>query len=61
MSDADRREFVGNATNGISYEEPLLFEISRAGRVGYSLPELDVPERDCAHRPRGECSTSCQV
>ena len=44
MSDADRRAQVGNVTDGFAYEEPLLFEISRTGRIGYSLPELDVPE-----------------
>ena len=43
MSDADRRASVGNAGSGIGYEEPLLFEHGR-GRVGYSLPALDVPE-----------------
>ena len=48
MSGADRREHVGNATDGIAYEEPLLFELSRASRVGYSLPELDVPEVSAA-------------
>ncbi len=26
--------------------QPLIFEITKAGRVGYSLPELDVPELD---------------
>ena len=26
--------------------QPLIFEISTRGRVGYSLPELDVPEID---------------
>ena len=25
-------------------EQPLIFEISKPGRIGYSLPELDVPE-----------------
>jgi glycine dehydrogenase subunit 2 len=34
---------AGNAGNGFSYEEPLLFERSRPGRQGYSLPDLDVP------------------
>ncbi len=34
-----------NATRGISYEEPLSFERSRPGRVGYSLPELNAEER----------------
>ncbi|MBY0220898.1 aminomethyl-transferring glycine dehydrogenase subunit GcvPB [Mammaliicoccus sciuri] len=28
--------------------QPLIFEMSKAGRVGYSLPELDVPEVDVA-------------
>ena len=37
---------------GFSYEEPLLFERGAPGRVGYSLPELDVPEVDpLAHLP----------
>lgn len=26
--------------------QPLIFELSKEGRTGYSLPELDVPERD---------------
>ncbi|KIL48504.1 glycine dehydrogenase subunit 2 [Jeotgalibacillus alimentarius] len=26
--------------------QPLIFELSREGRIGYSLPELDVPEMD---------------
>ncbi|WP_040228732.1 aminomethyl-transferring glycine dehydrogenase subunit GcvPB [Bhargavaea cecembensis] len=26
--------------------QPLIFEISKEGRIGYSLPELDVPEAD---------------
>jgi glycine dehydrogenase subunit 2 len=38
-----RPETLGNATRGIAYEEPLLFERSRPGRVGYSLPASDVP------------------
>ena len=32
-----------NAGNGLSYEEPLLFERSRAGRIGHALPEATVP------------------
>ncbi|MFJ8066713.1 aminomethyl-transferring glycine dehydrogenase subunit GcvPB [Psychrobacillus sp. NPDC096426] len=28
--------------------QPLIFEITKEGRVGYSLPELDVPEIDLA-------------
>ncbi|MEJ9209937.1 aminomethyl-transferring glycine dehydrogenase subunit GcvPB [Bacillus smithii] len=27
-------------------DQPLIFEISKSGRVGYSLPELDVPKVD---------------
>ena len=43
MSDQDRISEVGNTGAGTTYEEPLLFELSREGRAGYSLPELDVP------------------
>ena len=25
-------------------DQPLIFELSTPGRVGYSLPEMDVPE-----------------
>ncbi|CAG0962517.1 glycine dehydrogenase subunit 2 [Myxococcaceae bacterium] len=39
---------VGNAARGVSYEEPLLFERSRPGRVGFELRELDVPAVDPA-------------
>ena len=45
---SDPRVRVGNNTNGFSYEEPLLFERSRPGRVGYALPALDVPPVDAA-------------
>ena len=48
MSSADRRASVGNATGGLAYEEPLVFERSRRGRTGYSLPALDVPAVDPA-------------
>jgi glycine dehydrogenase subunit 2 len=37
-----------NASRGLAYEEPLLFERSRPGRVGHALPALDVPEVDPA-------------
>lgn len=47
MSAHQKREVrAGNATNGISFEEPLIFERSRPGRIGYSLPEYDVPAID---------------
>jgi glycine dehydrogenase subunit 2 len=39
---------VGNAATHVAYEEPLLFERSRPGRIGYSLPALDVPAADPA-------------
>ncbi len=39
-------ERVGHATRGLAWEEELLFEKSRPGRVGYSLPEWDVPPVD---------------
>jgi glycine dehydrogenase subunit 2 len=39
---------VGNAAQGLAYEEPLLFERSRPGRLGCSLPEPDVPAVDPA-------------
>lgn len=42
------RRATGNAAPGISYEEPLLFELSRDGRRGHRLPELDVPPVDAA-------------
>ncbi len=48
MSAADRRAEVGNSADGFAYEEPLLFERSRPGRVGYALPPLDVPAVDPA-------------
>ena len=39
-------EKLGHASYGLSWEEPLLFERSRPGRVGYSLPDPDVPVAD---------------
>jgi glycine cleavage system P protein (glycine dehydrogenase) subunit 2 len=41
-------ERIGNATHGLAYEEPLLFERSRPGREGAALPALDVPAVDPA-------------
>ena len=41
-------ERVGHSTRGLAWEEPLLFERSRPGRVGYSIPAADVPEADPA-------------
>ena len=37
-----------NVANGTTYEEPLSFELSTEGRVGYQLPALDVPAVDAA-------------
>ena len=55
MSGVDREEGVaegperaGNATRGLAWEEPLLFESSRPGRRGCTLPALDVPDADPA-------------
>ena len=31
-------------TSGLIFNEPLIFERSVNGRVGYSLPKCDVPE-----------------
>jgi glycine dehydrogenase subunit 2 len=45
---SDRREQVGNTANGFAYEEPLLFERSRPGRLGHSVPAPDVPAVDPA-------------
>src|SRR5438128_9321731 len=36
---------IKKATTHVVQEEGLLFEESRAGRVGYSIRELDVPEQ----------------
>ena len=37
------RQGSENVTRGFSYEEPVIFERSRPGRVGFALPALDVP------------------
>lgn len=33
-----------NSTSGVKHDKALIFELSRPGRVAYSLPECDVPE-----------------
>ncbi|MBW2269145.1 MAG: aminomethyl-transferring glycine dehydrogenase subunit GcvPB [Deltaproteobacteria bacterium] len=43
---SDPRARIGNTGTGFSYEEPLVFELSRPGRIGYSLPAYDVPPVD---------------
>jgi glycine dehydrogenase subunit 2 len=43
MSDPQLHGENRNVGRGFSYEEALSFERSRRGRVGYSLPALDVP------------------
>jgi len=40
----------GNVAGGTSYEEALLFELSREGRRGHALPDLDVPTVDARER-----------
>jgi glycine dehydrogenase subunit 2 len=44
----ERIEALGYASRGITHDEPLIFEHSRRGRVGYSLPAPDVPALDPA-------------
>ncbi|MEW6212574.1 MAG: aminomethyl-transferring glycine dehydrogenase subunit GcvPB [Acidobacteriota bacterium] len=39
------KDRIKKATTHVVQNEGLLFEESRAGRVGYSIPSLDVPER----------------
>jgi glycine dehydrogenase subunit 2 len=39
------KDRIKKATTHVTQNEGLLFEHSRAGRVGYSIPALDVPER----------------
>jgi glycine dehydrogenase subunit 2 len=42
----DKRDSrIKKATTHVTQNEGLLFEKSRAGRAGYSIPALDVPER----------------
>ena len=41
---------VGNGARGIAYEEPLIFERSRPGRIGFQLAALDVPAVAAADR-----------
>jgi glycine dehydrogenase subunit 2 len=44
----DGVERAGQATRGLAWEEPLLFERSRPGRMGVALDPLDVPAVDPA-------------
>src|ERR1051325_375551 len=37
---------IKKATTHVAQNEGLLFEQSRPGRIGYSIPALDVPEQD---------------
>ena len=46
--EGDGVESLGHATQGLAWEEPLLFERSVPGRVGWSLDPLDVPAVDPA-------------
>ncbi len=34
---------IGTDSRGLVLDEPLLFEQSQPGRIGFSLPEADVP------------------
>jgi glycine dehydrogenase subunit 2 len=44
MSSKNAAEGSQHGPSGLAWDEPLLFERSRRGRMGCSLPELDVPE-----------------
>ena len=49
MTDIDPKTLSQkNVARGFSYEEPLIFEHSRPGRIGFSLPEADVPLVDAS-------------
>ena len=49
MTDIDPKTLgQKNVARGFSYEEPLIFEHSRPGRIGFSLPEADVPLVDAS-------------
>ena len=53
MAAADSLESVtrvGNGARGIAYQEPLIFERSRPGRIGFQLAALDVPAVAAADR-----------
>ena len=41
----NRASRIKKATTHVTQNEGLLFEVSRPGRTGYSIPALDVPER----------------
>jgi glycine dehydrogenase subunit 2 len=60
VSDATRKSPQPNATGGFAYEEPLLFERSRPGRDGYSLPALDVPPVD-PQRALSDCALRDEI
>ena len=70
----NREKDAVQGVQGLVYREGLIFEQSAAGRVGYSLPEAEVPEvpvetvipahllRDeIAGFPRSQNSTSCGI
>jgi glycine dehydrogenase subunit 2 len=44
-----------NVASGTTYEEPLLFELSRDGRTGYQLAPLDVPAIDARETLGADC------
>jgi len=41
---SEKKSRIKKATTHVTQNEGLLFEISRQGRAGYSIPQLDVPE-----------------
>lgn len=36
-------------TQGLIFNEPLIFEEGGEGRIGYSIPDCDVPKKDISH------------
>ncbi len=47
-ADLNKQSTHAPGTTGLAMEEPLVFERGSQGRIGYSLPKLDVPEVDPA-------------
>ena len=41
-------------SSGLSFEEPLIFESSSAGRTGYRIPEDDITDLDTEYLPSNE-------
>lgn len=44
MSSEKSTERIVEETSSVKHDQALIFEMSRPGRIGYSLPECDVPQ-----------------